>query len=115
MSLRDLIIYVVILEGLLHYIPWRKWLGQDLPRLVAYVLGMLGMMVPLSLWLMDHGHIEIMQTVWMVVASAGMTVFALYGLDRYLDLERNDADSKDIQTTMAKSMKGKVDGSTNQT
>lgn len=114
MSLRDLIIYVVILEGLLHYIPWRKWLGKDLPRLIAYVLGVLGMMVPLSLWLMDHGEIEIMQTIWIVIVSAGLTVFALYGLDRHLELERNDADGKDIQTVMAKSLKEKDDGSTNQ-
>lgn len=90
MSIRDLIVMVVALEFGLHYFPWRMLLKKKLPRLVAYVLGLLGMMGPLTLWLMDHGEIEIVQVLWIVIGSAGMTVFALYGLDRYLDLDMKE-------------------------
>lgn len=111
MNLRDLIIMIVIAEALLHYLPWRRWLGQDLPRLWAYMGGSLGMMVPLSLWLMDRGEFEIIQVMWIVVVSAGGTVFALYGLDHYLELERHKTESIEREEVMQKSLKDKGDGS----
>lgn len=114
MNLRDLIIGVVLVEVLLHYLPWRLWLGQDLPRLAAYVLGLLGMMVPLSLWLMDHGEIEILQTLWAVVVSAGGAVFMAYGIDHVLMRERESREGKHREQVMTEALKGKGDGTTNQ-
>lgn len=113
MSTRDLIFIVVVIELLLHYLPWRLWIGMDLPRLVAYVLGLLGMMVPLSLWLMDHGEIVILETLWCVVFAAGGAVFMAYGADHVLMRERESADGKQLQNVMTKSLKDKGDGKTN--
>lgn len=110
MSLRELILIVALIEGLLHFLPWRLWLGRELPRLAAYTLGLLGMMVPFSLWLMDRGEIEIMQTLWIVIISAGATVFALYGLDHYFDLEKHKIESTQREQVMSRSLKGKDDG-----
>jgi len=113
MSTRDLIFIVVVIELLLHYLPWRLWIGKDLPRLVAYVLGLLGMMGPLSLWLMDHGEIAILETLWWVVLSAGGAVFMAYGVDHVLMRERESVDGKQLQKVMTKSLKDKGDGKTN--
>lgn len=83
---------------------------MDLPRLVAYVLGLLGMMVPLSLWLMDHHEILILQTLWAVVMSAGGAVFMAYGVDRVMQTERENAEAKRREQVMAASLKDKGDG-----
>ena len=107
MRLRDLIVIVVLTEGLLHYLPWRLWIGRELPRLAAYVLGSLGMMVPLSLWLMDQGEVEIVQALWIVVISAGATVFALYGLDHYMELQKRDVEAGQREQVMTNMLKGK--------
>lgn len=107
MSVRDLIAIVVAVEFGLHYFPWRMLLGRKLPRLGAYTLGMLGMMVPLSAWLMDRSEIEIMQTLWIVVISAGVTVFALYGLDHYLELWRRDEEAGQLEQVMSAMLKDK--------
>lgn len=109
MSIRDLIFLVVVIELLLHFLPWRLWIGADLPRLVAYVLGLLGMMVPLSLWLMDQGELEILQTLWCVVLSAGGAVFMAYGVDHVLMRERESVDGKHLHQVMAESLKDKGD------
>lgn len=113
MSIRDLILSVVVIELLLHYLPWRLWIGIDLPRLVAYVLGLLGMMVPLSLWLMDHDEIVMLKTLWLVVLSAGGAVFMAYGVDRVMQIERENAEAKRREQVMAASLKDKGDVKTN--
>lgn len=107
MSVRDLIVIVMALELGLHYFPWRKMIGAELPRLAAYTLGLLGMMVPLSGWLMDRGEIEILQTLWIVIVAAGMTVFALYGLDHYLELEKIKIESAAREQLMATMLRDK--------
>jgi hypothetical protein len=112
MSIRDLIIIIVAMESFLHYFPWRMLpmlRGRELPRLAAYVLGLLGMMVPFTVWLMDHGEIEIVQTLWTVIFAAGMTVFALYGLDLHLDLDMRDVEANERET-VTKGNHGKTQG-----
>lgn len=105
MGIRDLIVIVMATEIGLHYFPWRMLLGRELPRLAAYTLGMLGMMVPLSLWLMDRGEIEILQALWTVIFTAGLTVFALYGLDHYLELMRRDVEASQREELLTQQLK----------
>lgn len=94
MNLGVLIALVMISELGLHYFPWRMLLrGKELPRLAAYTLGSLGMMVPLSTWLWQSGEFEVIKALWLVVCSAGLMVFALYGLDHYLDLIMKDIEA----------------------
>lgn len=93
MTTRDLIVIVMAIEFGLHYFPWRMLIKRKLPRLAAYVLGLLGIMVPYSLWLMDRGEVENVQMLWIAISAAGLTVFALYGLDQYLDLLRGDKEA----------------------
>lgn len=105
MTLRDLIVTVMLIEGLLHYFPWRKMIGRELPRLAAYTLGLLGLMVPFSVWLMDLGEIEIMKTLWIVIGAGGFMVFALYGLDHYLDLEWGKTESEQREQVLVETLR----------
>ncbi len=108
MGIRDLIVIVMATEFGLHYFPWRMLLGRELPRLGAYTLGMLGMMVPLSLWLMDRSEIEILQALWTVIFAAGLTVFALYGLDHYLELMRRDVEASQREELLTQQLKDRA-------
>jgi hypothetical protein len=86
-----LIILAAALEAFLHYFPWRRLLrGRELPRLIAYTLGMLALMVPFSLWLIKLGQMHILVMLWKIILAGGITVTALYGLDHYLDLMWHD-------------------------
>jgi hypothetical protein len=51
------------------------------------------MMGPFTAWLWERGDVEVIQTLWTVVVSAGLMVFALYGLDHYLDLIMRDIEA----------------------
>jgi hypothetical protein len=88
------IVMVMMAEFGLHYFPWKMLLrGRELPRLAAYTLGLLGMMGPLTAWLMDRNEIEVVVALWAVIVSAGLMVFALYGVDHYLDLIMRDIEA----------------------
>ena len=99
----NLLMLVSLTEALLHYFPWRMLLkGKKLPRLAAYPLGLLGMMVPFTAWLWLIGEFEIIKALWMVIVAAGMTVSALYGVDDYLDrimreIEKEEQDQHGTQ------------------
>lgn len=98
MKLLVLLFNVIIVEALLHYIPWRMIMRgrrAELPRVVAYTLGVLGMMVPLSVWLWDRGDYEVMNALWEVIGAAGLTVMFLYWFDHYLDLDMKDKESEE--------------------
>ncbi len=51
------------------------------------------MMVPFTAWLWQIGQCEVTKTLWIVIVSAGMTVFALYGFDHYLELIMKDIEA----------------------
>ena len=88
MELWMLIALVMMAELGLHYFPWKLLLkGRELPRVAAYTLGMLGLMAPFSAWLWLRKDVVVIQVLWMVIIAGGLTVFALYGLDRYIELE----------------------------
>lgn len=66
-----------------HYFPWRLALGKDLPRLAAYVIGVLGMIVPLSVLygMQSLNNTETVIALWSTVAASGAAVSNAYGLD----------------------------------
>jgi hypothetical protein len=104
-----LLFVVVVIEALLHYIPWRlimRGRREELPRVVAYTLGVLGMMGPFTVWLWDLGDIETIHTLWKVIGVAGMTVLFLYWFDHNLDLEMKDIESTEREQH-GKSQEGK--------
>ena len=101
------IVMVMMAEFGLHYFPWKMLLrGRELPRLMAYTLGLLGMMGPLTAWLWDRGEADVIQALWAVIVSAGLMVFALYGLDHYLDLIMRDIEANEERALRKNGKKG---------
>lgn len=87
---------VMITEAFLHYFPWAKLLkGRELPHLMAYVLGVMGLMVPFTVWLIEQNESVIVTVLWKVIAGGGITVIVLYGLDRYIELEWRDMEASE--------------------
>lgn len=83
----SLIAIAMLAEGFLHYFPWRQFLkGRDLPRPIAYALGVIGLMLPFTIWLYEHGEIDTIVRLWMVIVAGGIAVLALYGIDAIKDL-----------------------------
>ena len=88
MSISAMVALVILSEAFMHYFPWRLVLrGRELPRLVAYVLGVLGLMVPFTIWLIELGEWDIIQALWLVLVSGGSSVLILYALDHVVNLD----------------------------
>lgn len=108
MNTFETVIVVMITEGLLHYFPWRKILkGKDLPRVAAYTLGVLGLMLPFTAWLLGTGQGETAVVLWLVIISGGVMVLALYGLDHVIDLEWKVREGEERETQLKEQVDGK--------
>ena len=86
MSTPWMIFLVVVLELLLHWVPWRMWMGQDKPpRVMAYTLGTLAWAGPFTGWLLSRGAMaatrEVVMVLWLSLVMAGTAVALGYGLD----------------------------------
>lgn len=101
MTLWALIALVMMGEALLHYFPWKKLLkGNELPRVAAYALGVLGLMIPFSAWLLEQNEVGVLKILWMVIIAGGLSVLALYGLDRYIELEWRDIEANEREQAL---------------
>ena len=101
MSIGEMVGYIVLAEFGLHYFPWRMvpWLrGKELPRLPSYTLGLLGIMVPFTLWLIANNLADVAEALWIAVIAAGGTVFALYGLDHHFELEMRNVEANERES-----------------
>lgn len=70
-----------------HYLPWQLILKKPLPRITAFVLGMLAIGVPFSgLFLTDSTWLnaEILRSFWVLCAVAGVATLSCHGLDAFL-------------------------------
>lgn len=90
MNIDELIMIVVLAEAFMHYFKWRLVLGgRELPRVAAYALGVLGLMLPYSRWLWVQGMIQAQEAVkvlWIVIVTGGLSVLVCYGIDAIIDL-----------------------------
>ena len=94
------ILWTMINQLGLHYFPWHVVLGRKLPRVAAYVLGVLGFLVPATGCLSVFGlvaegtHASIafwmmvsVAVVWAHVIAAGVAVISAYLLDHIFHLQ----------------------------
>lgn len=75
-------------EALLHYIRWAEiLLGRKLHPTLAYIIGVLGLMVPFTFWLveMPRDHMVIALVLWKTIVSGGAAVLICYGFDALID------------------------------
>lgn len=76
-----------------HWFPWRLVLRRELPKIAAYVLGMLGILLPVTglFWHWDanvvalprHAHLL---GLWVSVVASGSAVVFAYGVDWLVDV-----------------------------
>lgn len=69
-----------------HYLPWKLILGRQLRRTEAYVIGVVLMLVPFSVWLGLQGLWDVLLALWVVIVVSGLTVIGAYALDSYLTI-----------------------------
>ncbi len=83
----DLIFLVVFIEAFLHYFRWREILsGRELPRPLAYILGVMGLMIPFSGWLWQRNDLQTLIMLWLVIGAGGASVLMCYGVDAIIEL-----------------------------
>jgi hypothetical protein len=78
---------IIILLALEHYFPWELIFKRKLPRLIAYIIGVLGLAIPLSMlywyWVIkppENVYAYIL-ALWCIVISGGISVIGSYILD----------------------------------
>jgi phosphate/sulfate permease len=90
-----------LIQMTLHWFPWRMVLGKDLPRISAYVLGVLGFALPLSVLLWHWQSWLELLAVWAVVAASGVAVASAYGTDWMLDRVRRSYEHEELDNVTA--------------
>lgn len=78
-----------------HYAPWQRWLHEPLPRLAAYAMGTLAILVPATLASQPRKHARVVVMFWTAAASAGITTLAAWGIDWLNERSARQADEKD--------------------
>jgi hypothetical protein len=110
MSVPVLVVLVVFIQIALHYFRWKEVLqGRELPRVVAYTLGVAGMMVPFTAWLIQEGSREVAQALWLVIVGAGAAVAISYALDWVVDLAWKVRESGQRENALLEGLKGIID------
>lgn len=105
MSIGAVIAIVMLAELGLHYFPWRLIVKGELPRIVAYVLGVLGLMIPFTLWLWANRELDVIFTLWLVIGAGGLMVMALYGLDKWLSTQQDLKDATEREQVMSQKVR----------
>ena len=70
----------------LHWFPWQALLGKKLPRLAAYILGLLGIALPLTAMLCIWSDWQALLAMWIVAVAAGVATASGYAIDHWMDL-----------------------------
>ncbi len=102
-----LVVVVVFIEMFEHYFPWRSIFGKELPRLLAYVLGVLGLMVPFTAWLLERGNREIAIILWVVLSAGGLAVGALYLFDWLINQVWGKREAEQRERVLMEQLDGK--------
>ena len=73
-----------------HYIPWRRWFHHRLPRLLAYTIGVLAILLPATVaGLFAATTVQVIGLFWLAAVSAG----TFTGLAWWVDI-RHEAEHK---------------------
>lgn len=71
----------------LHYFPWQALMKKELPRIPAYVLGVMAMAFPLTvLFLLFQvwTNTEVLVSLWLVIGAAGSGTILAHNLDSWI-------------------------------
>jgi hypothetical protein len=82
-----------------NLIPWRQLLKRELPKTPAYLMGVAGLYLPLSILLYLWGDLDALWAMWAVGLSGGTAVIVLKAGRAWLDAERkarNEAEAVEV-------------------
>jgi hypothetical protein len=89
-AIQSAVLVTMLSMAAMHYFPWRLVLGRMLPRPAAYVLGVLGMALPLT-WLFQYWQAtpvmfrwEYLLALWLVIGAGGVSVLVCYAADHVM-------------------------------
>ncbi len=90
-----------LLQSVAH-LAVRLWF-PSLGRVARYVLGVLGMCLPLGVFYLALGDVQAALALGAVVAASGMSVFGWYALGDYIETRRalRDAGEREAQLSEA--------------
>ncbi len=108
MKVAALIAIVVLSEAFLHYFRWKQvLLGRELPRIAAYALGVLGMMLPFTMWLVEQRYEEVVRVLWIVIVAGGLSVVVCYGIDAIVDLMWDQMQSRQREQVLTDQLRNR--------
>jgi hypothetical protein len=70
-----------LIQAVSHWFPWRLVLGRALPRVWAYIVGVLGFLAPLTVLFWSWGAWLYLAALWACVVSSGLAVVLAYAID----------------------------------
>lgn len=90
-----------------HYFPWGLIFRRELPRVLAYIVGTLAFMVPLTwlfvIWELGGVHASYAHLVaaWACVGASGLAVVLVRGIDWLLDRVLRSYEHEEIDDAKA--------------
>jgi len=73
-----------------HWFRWDLWFGKELPRIAAYVYGMLAVLAPITVVLVIWQMWIVVVLVWTCAITGGMAVCVAYFIDDHVVLRKKD-------------------------
>jgi hypothetical protein len=90
----EIIVTALITDLLLlvgHWFRWDLWLGKKLPRIAAYVYGLLSILGPVTVLLIFWQMWIVVWLLWICAISGGVVVIFAYLADDYAILKKKDS------------------------
>jgi len=90
-------VVTVLILGFGHYFPWNSLLGRELPRIAAYIYGVLAIALPATSFMLLQNLWLAAAVLWAAIVGGGASVIGCYVLDSYLDnrLRRREAEERE--------------------
>lgn len=90
-------VVTVLILGFGHYFPWQSLIGRELPRIAAYVYGVLAIALPATSFMLLKDLWLAAVVLWASIVGGGASVIGCYALDSYLDnrMRRKEAEERE--------------------
>ena len=83
------ILIAVLISSLIlvseHYWPWQPIIRRPLPKLTAYIMGVLAIHLPLTVLLLVWSYWQAVYALWAITLVSGGVVAGINHLDSYLE------------------------------
>lgn len=106
-------VVAALIQCVSHWFPWRLVLHRELPRIAAYVLGMLGILLPVSglYWHWDVNAVGLarhayLAGLWVCVVASGLAVVIAYGIDWLVDVRARLRESNEREDAAMSALRG---------